>query len=347
MAPLRARLPQPLGPGGDHGPDSAGRAPVPRGARPDCRRPDHRPVRWEGGAGGGRRRTAGGTTGWRAERPILDRSAAASRRAESTTVVGRPQGPDRWAGGSRDRGRRRHGPGSAAAVAGRRPAVIRRTGLRLRSSAPSAGDGSSGRRPGSAPIIVGPGRARRRRPGCLDGRPRLEGCCGRLSPPVKGRVLRVRSSGRPWPRARPSPEGPGRGGRRSSPPAAGRTPAARAPAVGNRDGGCRRPRRTICRSVGPTIRVDDRLPTPTTSPTVGRTTAAGGPWRPLGARLGTLPGLVVGGRTTGDHGLQTTGRPVRPEREKGSPRGAFFKEIPAATYSPRGTPPKYHRRGWA
>ena len=310
MAPLRARLPQPLGPGGDHGPESAGRAVVPRGARLRLSAPPSPP------------RPAGGRDG---RRSSLDRGA------------GRP------VGGRKSRPRssaERAGPRPRLSPAGGRRSSPSRVGPRLRLSPPAPvparpGGGRETRRSSSGRAGPRAGGRVPRRSSSARGvlRPRL-------SPEVKARAPGVRSSGRPWPRGRLSPESPGRGGRRSSPPVrAGPRPA---PAGG------REPERRVPSPPAddlPVGRADDpgRRSTPDPDPPAR---VAGG--RPLPAARGdrSVPGWgrFRGSSSGGGRRVTMVCRlpavPSNPEREKGSPFGEpSSKKFRRRPTLPGGLPP--------
>jgi hypothetical protein len=71
-------------------------------------------------------------------------------------------------------------------------------------------------------------------------------------------------------------------------------------------------------------------------------------------RLADAVDLAIDFATLGEYGLEPVGRTHRacesrtrqsPERRRAAPVGRLKSyEEPAATYSPRGLPPKYHRR---
>ena len=69
----------------------------------------------------------------------------------------------------------------------------------------------------------------------------------------------------------------------------------------------------------------------------------------LTGRLTDAVDLLIDFATLGEYGLEPVGRTTSScegrQRQRAAPRGRpRAMEEPAATYSPRGLPPKYHRR---
>ena len=366
MAPLRARLPHPLGPGGDHGPASAGRGPGPRPRRrrritaPSGGRtrrasvvagPGRGPVAVVGGPCRGRpvggRVTTRSSTGARAGRSAGESGPrsppdrpGAGRRA-GRTVVGRTGRPRLRLSPARTVGRRRPRPGTRSRwrTAGGRP------GSR-RSSSGRAGPRAGGRVPRRS--SSGRGALRLRLSPAPGPRRRSRSDRGSVSLPAGGRRGAVVGSA--GPRGRPSP---GAGARRAPVVPAGRPDPSRLRAAGNRDGGCHRRLRTTSRSVGPTIPVDDRRPSPppmaeppARHPTLRHPLESPTDVRCRRPATGRCPAEAAsgarrrGGGRRVSHGLQTTGRPVRPRTRKRLPRGEpFSKKFRRRPTLPGGLPP--------
>jgi hypothetical protein len=69
----------------------------------------------------------------------------------------------------------------------------------------------------------------------------------------------------------------------------------------------------------------------------------------IAGRLADAVDLLIDFTTLGEYGLEPVGRTTPScegrQRQRTAPRGrSRVKQEPAATYSPRGLPPKYHRR---
>jgi hypothetical protein len=67
------------------------------------------------------------------------------------------------------------------------------------------------------------------------------------------------------------------------------------------------------------------------------------------SRIADAIDLTIDFATLGEYGLEPVGRTARAcearQRQRAAPMGRpGVTEEPAATYSPRGLPPKYHRR---